>query len=268
MVAIAHVVAVLCYLGAAALAAAPFARPVAAPRRWVVGVLAVGVACHALALAAYARGAGQAPFTGLGPALSFAGLLLAATLLAVELLARDVSLALVAAPLAALPTGIAAAAGLAPAAYPGGVQGALLAAHISLSFLGIAAFGTAAAAGMVYLVERRELRSRRFGPLFRLFPPLETLDRVNHVAAIAGGLALTLGTLFAVTYSIAYHQLNPAQMLWGTFAWLGASAVAVGRLARGWRARRAAIISSVAFAVIVALYLALRVGSPEGGRFL
>jgi hypothetical protein len=69
---------------------------------------------------------------------------------------------------------------------PPGARGAWLFAHIALSFLGIAAFGTAAAAGCMYLVERRELKSRRFGAIYRFFPPLATLDRVNHVAAIAG----------------------------------------------------------------------------------
>ena len=57
---------------------------------------------------------GAVPLTGLGPALSFAGLVLALTLLLVEVLARDVSLTLVAAPLAAIPTICANIIGLTP----------------------------------------------------------------------------------------------------------------------------------------------------------
>ncbi|NUR76757.1 MAG: cytochrome c biogenesis protein CcsA, partial [Thermoleophilia bacterium] len=205
MIAIAHFVATTCYLGAAALAAAPFARPVRAPVRAVLVALALGVLAHAAALTAFARSAGQAPLTGLGPALSFAGIALALMLLVVELTAREVSLTLVAAPLAALLTVAANLAGLVPQAEPPGGQGAWFVAHIALSFAGLAGLATAAAAGTMYLVQRRELRSRRFGSIFRFFPPLATLDRVNHIAILAGWVGLTLGILMGLAYSLTFH---------------------------------------------------------------
>src|SRR5947199_10074572 len=102
MIAIAHFIAISLYLGAAVLAATRFARPVKAPVRSVAGLLGLGVASHVTALAVFAARAGEVPMTGLGPALSFAGLALAATLALAELLARDASLTLIAAPLAAL----------------------------------------------------------------------------------------------------------------------------------------------------------------------
>jgi ABC-type uncharacterized transport system permease subunit len=269
MTAIAHFVAITCYIGAAALAATPFARPVGAPVRGVAALLGAGVLAHAVGLLEYGLRVGQLPLTGLGPALSFAGLVLAATLLIVEVAARDVSLTLVAAPLAAVPTTCANLIGLVPGIEPAGARGAWLIAHIALSFLGIAAFGTAAAAGCMYLVERRELKSRRFGAIFRFFPPLATLDRVNHVAAIAGWLGLTLGVVLAVTYSLAYRELSVLKVVWAMGAWLAVSGIALGRVVGGWQARRAAIYSSVSFAAVVVLYVAFRFAeSNGGGRFL
>ncbi len=269
MTAIAHFVAITCYIGAAALAATPFARPVGAPVRGVAALLAAGVLAHAAGLFAFAQRVGQLPLTGLGPSLSFAGLVLAATLLIVELAARDVSLTLVAAPLAAIATTFANVIGLTPGVEPVGARGAWLVAHIALSFLGIAAFGTAAAAGCMYLVERRELKSRRFGAIFRFFPPLDTLDRVNHVAAIAGWLGLTLGVVLAVTYSLAYREMSVLKVVWAMGAWLAVSGIALGRVLGGWQARRAAIYSSVSFAAVVVLYVAFRVAETNGGgRFL
>src|SRR6478609_11417358 len=170
MIAIAQFVAISCYIGAAALAAVPFARPVRAPVAGVVAVLALGILSHGTALLGFALRSSSVPLTGLGPSLSFAGLVLAATLLIVEVLARDVSLTLVAAPLAAVPTTCANLIGFVPGTEPVGARGAWLVAHIALSFLGIAAFATAAAAGCMYLVERRELKSRRFGAIYRFFP--------------------------------------------------------------------------------------------------
>src|SRR4051812_4100298 len=114
MIAIAHFIAISCYIGAAALAAVPFARPVKAPVTGVIIALLVGVLAHVAALFAFAREASAVPLTGLGPALSFAGLILAVTLLIVEVLARDVSMTLLAAPLAAIPTVCANIIGLTP----------------------------------------------------------------------------------------------------------------------------------------------------------
>lgn len=268
MIAIAHFIAISCYLGAAALAAAPFARPVPAPVRGVTVILGAGVAAHIVGLIAFAMQSSALPLTGLGPALSFAGALLALTLLVVEVLAHEVSMTLIAAPLAAIPTICANIIGLTPGQGAEGVRGVWLFAHIALSFIGIAAFATAAAAGTMYLVQRRELRSRRFGTLFRLFPPLATLDRVNHVAAIAGWLGLTLGVVLAGTYSVNYHQLNLPQLVWGLGAWLAVTCVAIGRLARGWQAQRAARYSSAMFVAVLVLYVAFRVAGPRAGQFL
>lgn len=268
MIAIAHFIAISFYLGAAALAAVPFARPVQAPVRGVLAALAGGVTAHAAALLAFGLAAGAVPLTGLGPSLSFAGLILAATLLLVELLARDVSLTLVAAPLAAVPTICANMIGLSPGRGAEGARGLWLFAHIALSFVGIAAFATAAAAGAMYLLQRHELKARRFTTLFRFFPPLATLDRVNHLAAIAGWVGLTIGVVLATTYSFAYHETNLPQIVWGTGAWLAVSGVAFGRITRGWQAQRAAKYSSAAFVAVLVLYVAFRVVDPTVGKFL
>src|SRR5215210_7885351 len=104
MIAIAHFIAVTFYLGAAAVAALPFARRVKAPVIGVVLSLLLGIGAHAAALAGLTSQAGAASLTGLGPALSFAGFVLALSLVLVECLAREVSLTLIASPLAALVT--------------------------------------------------------------------------------------------------------------------------------------------------------------------
>ena len=197
------------------------------------------------------------------------GLALSLTLLVVEVIAKDVSLTLVAAPLAAIPTTFANLIGLVPGSEPAGVRGVWLIAHIALSFVGIAAFATSAVAGCMYLLERRELKSRQFGAIFRFFPPLATLDRVNHIAAVAGWLALTVGVVLAVAYSVAYRELSMPKTIWAGAAWLAVTSIALGRIAGGWQARRAALYSSVSFAAVLLLYVAFRVAETNaGGRFL
>jgi ABC-type uncharacterized transport system permease subunit len=268
MIVIAHCIAITLYLAAAGLAAVPFARPIPAPVRGVVGLLVAGFAMHVLALGDFLRINGQPPLIGLGPALSFAGALVAGTLILVEALAREVSLTLFAAPLAALLTIFANASGMVAGPEPEGLRGVWLTSHIALSFLGIAAFATAAGAATMYLVERRELKSRRFGAIFRFFPPLDTLDRVNHVAVVAGWLALTVGVILASSYSLEYRTGHALKIVWALSAWLAVTALTVGRVVRGWGARRAALLTNLLFAGVVALYIAFRAVDPLKGRFL
>jgi HemX protein len=268
MIPVAHFIAVTCYLAAAAVAALPFARRVRAPVMPVVIILVAGIAAHGIALAALTRQSGAASVTGLGPALSFAGFVLAVSLVCVEILAREVSLALVAAPLAGLVTMAGNITGMHPLLEPQGTRAVWLTMHIVLSFVGIAAYGTAAAAGAMYLVAHRELKSARFGPVFRFFPPLATLDRVNHISSIAGFLGLTLGLALAGAYSVAYRAMVLPQIIWGMGAWVGISALALGRLLRGWQAKRAAVMSAITFASVLALYIIFRVASLNRGQFL
>jgi HemX protein len=268
MIPIAHFFAVTLYLGAAAIAALPFARRLRAPVGAVVVALLLGVGAHATALAGLTRQSGAGSLTGLGPALSFAGLVLAISLVIVESIAREVSLTLVAAPVAAVVTVAGNLAGMQPFLEAQGTRAVWLTMHIVLSFVGIAAYATAAAAGTMYLVARHELKSARFGPVFRFFPPLDTLDRVNHVASIAGFLGLTVGLTLAGAYSLEYHALVIPQLIWGVGAWAGVSALAIGRVLRGWQARRAAVMSAVTFASVVALYVVFRMASLNRGQFL
>jgi ABC-type uncharacterized transport system permease subunit len=268
MIAIAHFIAITFYIGAAAMAALPFARRVKAPVGGVVIALLLGIGAHATALAGLTRQAGAASLTGLGPGLSFAGLVLAISLVIVESLAHEVSLTLVAAPLAALVTMAGSLTGMHPFLDPQGTRAVWLTMHIVFSFVGIAAYGTAAAAGTMYLIARRELKSARFGAIFRSFPPLATLDRVNHVASIAGFLGLTLGLTLAAAYSLEYRALVVPQIIWGVGAWAGVSVLALGRILRGWQARRAAIMSAVTFASVLALYVVFRMAALNRGQFL
>src|SRR5688500_6265902 len=252
MIAIAHFVAVTLYLGAAAIAALPFARRVKAPVTGVVIALLGGIAAHSTALIGLSRETGAASLTGLGPALSFAGLVLAVALVIVEIVAKEVSLALVAAPLTALVTMAGNLTGMHPFLEPQGARAVWLTLHIVLSFVGMAAYATAAAAGTIY----------------RSVPPLDTLDRVNHFAAVAGFLGLTLGLALAAAYSFQYRALVLPQIIWGMSAWVGVAALAFGRVRWGWQARRAALIAAVSFGSGLALYVVFRVALTPGGRFL
>src|SRR5258706_11708756 len=170
MSAIAHFVAITCYIGAAALAATPFARPVGAPVRGVAAVLGIGIVAHAVALMAYVHRVGQFPLTGLGPALSFAGFMLAVPLLIRELVARDVSLTRVAATLAAVPVTFANVIGMAPSAAPTGARGLWPVGPTPPDLLRPPGVPPAAAAGRIVPPRPPAPQRPRFGGAFPFLP--------------------------------------------------------------------------------------------------
>src|SRR5204862_451760 len=79
-----------------------------------------------------------------------------------------------------------------PAASPRGASSIL---HITGSVLGLAMLALAFIAAALYLLQFRELKAKRFGPVFRLFPPLERLDQLNHLSLVLGLPTVTLGVL-------------------------------------------------------------------------
>ena len=258
-----HFFALGLYSLAAALALAPYAGLRAPPRAWGVAVATTGALAHAVAVA-------QLPPIGLAPALSMLALFLVLLQVGSELLLHASAVALFTAPLAAGLVGLALLSGLAPGAEPVAGGNAWFVLHVTLSVFGLALLALAFVSAALYLLQFRELKSKRFGHVFQLFPPLERLDRLNQVALVAGFPTLTLGVLLAVGYAQRYAgwHVDPAQVVWGSFTWVVLGWAVWVRVVRHWGGRRAAFASIAGFAAVVLVYVALKLAAPGTERFL
>jgi ABC-type transport system involved in cytochrome c biogenesis permease subunit len=143
--------------------------------------------------------------------------------------------------------------------------------HVTLSVLGLALLALAFVSAALYLLQFRELKSRRFGQVFRFFPPLERLDELNRAALVAAFPTLTLGVLLALGYAQRYAgglHVGPSQIVFGVFTW-GVLGWAVWvRTMRHWGGRRAAFASIAGFGAVVLVYIALKLSEPGAERFL
>lgn len=129
-------------------------------------------------------------------------------------------------------------------------------AHVLLSVLGCAAFTFAAGTGALYLWQIRVLKRRPTAAVARRLPPLETLDRINFLAA-AFGFPLLLAAavagwafVFRSTHSPRAWLLDPTVLvsLTGLLVYL---LLFVARAFLGWRGRRVAVLTVVGFLVVV-----------------
>ena len=262
-----HYLALGGYLGAVALLAASFVRgdrnlPPAAS-----ATLAAALASHAGALVAYGITWGELPLVGLGPSLSTLALLIATGSLFVAIVGGVGPLGLVLLPLVGVLTGIAIWTGVRPSGAPLAFRGAWFALHVVFGFVGYAGLTLAFAAGLMYLLQFRELKSKRFGAVFRFFPPLDTLDRVGQRALLGGFLALSLALVLGWAWTARFQrslEIRNPQVIWGVLTWIVFAAALAARH-RARQGRRAALVSVVGFAVVVASYLVLRVQSSGTG---
>lgn len=259
------------YAGTAAVAAVPLLGLVTrrAPAALVLGAQAAAVACHFGGLLAYAVAHGQLPLSGLAPALSSLAFLVGLLALLIQGLTREDAIVVVASPLVVVPLVIGLLAGFAPSPPGLAPRGGWFLLHVAASLLGIALLGVAFVAAALYLAQHRELKARRFGVIFQFFPPLEQLDRLNHVALVGGFPALTAGIALAAAHALGAGAgpQSAAHLAWGLLAWLVLGGIAGGRLAGWLRGRRAAYASVAGFIAVAVTFLILQ-ATAGGGRFL
>jgi len=259
-----HLIALALYGVATALAIAPFAGAREVPRFLTFGVPIAGASAHIVGLA-------QLSLVGLAPALSMLALFLIFLQVVSERVLRASAAALFTAPLAAGLVGVGLLIGFGPGAEPSGGRNTWLLLHVALSVFGVALLALAFISAALYLLQFRELKAKRFGSVFRLFPPLERLDRLNQAALGVGFPVLTLGVLLAVGYAARFSDglhVDKAQIVWGSFTWLVLGWAVWVRQVRHWAGRRAAFASIAGFIAVLIVYLALKLTVPGTGRFL
>lgn len=261
MVLVLHVIALGLYAVATALVLAPFAGVRAAPRWAMLGVPLVGIAAHLVGVA-------QLSLAGVAPVLSMLALFLMLLQVACEYVFRATAVGLFTGPVATGLIGLALLIGLG-ASPARAALGAWATLHITVSILGLAMLALAFAAAGLYLLQFRELKAKRFGQVFRLFPPLERLDRLNHVSLVLGFPTVTLGVLlgFGVRYAGGV-TVDAAQVVWGTLVWAVLGWTVGVRVVRHWAGRRAAFASIASFGAVLLVYLALKLTAPGTQRFL
>lgn len=259
-----HLLALGLYGLGTVIAFAPFAGLRAAPRGVTLGLPLAGAAAHVVGVA-------QLTPVGVAPVLSILALFLVMLQVVSERVFRAPAVAVFTGPLSTGLVALALLIGLGPGVARSPAGNAWFILHVGLSVLGLALLSLAFVSAALYLLQFRELKSKRFGHIFQLFPPLERLDRLNHVALVAGFPVVTLGVLLAVGYAERYAggwHVDAAQVVWGTFTWAVLGWGVWARVVGHWAGRRAAFASIAAFAAVLLVYLALKLAQPGTQRFL
>src|SRR3954464_5892397 len=242
----------------------------AARAQWAPRLLAVGGALHAIHVLASSLFSHVCPIDSLHFALSFSALIAVGAYLGLRERLRLSALGAFIAPVALTFLVGAQFVGESSEAAQG-VSRTLIMFHIAANVLGIGLFLIAGAAGSVYLLQERRLRTKkRVAHMGSRLPPLDALDTTTHRLLLAGFPLLTFGVVTGAVFS---HQLSVVgsaeflRSLLGYATWLLLGAVLVLRKTAGFRGRKAAYgtIAGVLCMLLVMLMYAVR---TSGGSSL
>ena len=125
-----------------------------------------------------------------------------------------------------------------------------LSIHVGLFLFGFAALFITFAAGVMYLIQERELKSKRPRTFYYRLPPLGTLDEMAYRTLALGFVLVTLGLIAGSFWAFVEWGSNwivdPTIAL-AFLTWAIYLAMVFSRVAIGWRGRKAAYFSIVGF---------------------
>ncbi len=130
--------------------------------------------------------------------------------------------------------------------------------HVATSLLGDGIFAIAFIAGVMYLIQEHQIKSKRLGAFYTRLPSLNSLDSINHQAVNYGFLLLTIGmitgSILAQGAHGSYWLWDPKEV-WSLITWLCYAALLHQRMAVGWRGRRSALMSIGCFLILVFTFI-------------
>ena len=105
----------------------------------------------------------------------------------------------------------------------------------------------------MYLLQERQLKTKRPGALYYRLPALETLDRLTYRTLALGFPFLTIGLILGALWAGAawgsVFAFDPLALL-SLVAWAVYALALAGRATAGWHGRRTAYFAILGFAVL------------------
>jgi HemX protein len=133
--------------------------------------------------------------------------------------------------------------------------------HVISAGSAIALFAIAFGVAIMYLLQEREVKGKRFGVLFSSLPSLDALDQLNQRLVRAGfviyTVALVAGTLTASAIWKSAWSWDPQQII-SLSVWTLYGAMVQLRHS-GWHGRRYAVMTLVGFVIVMSSMVSLRV---------
>jgi len=143
--------------------------------------------------------------------------------------------------------------------------------HMTCSLLSYAAFLLAFIAGILFLIQERQLKQKHMGMLFHQLPSLETLDRVNFLAIGSGFGLLSIGVFcgfLGARALLGRWWLGDPKEYFTVSLWMSYLILWVMRLRSTLRGHRVALLSVLGFSLVLFTLVGARWFATSGHPYL
>jgi HemX protein len=144
-------------------------------------------------------------------------------------------------------------------AVPAVIRLPSLKVHVATAIGGVALFAIAFGVALMYLLQEREVKGKRFGALFSRLPSLDALDRLNQRLVRSGfaiwSVALVTGAVVAKNAWGSFWAWDPQQVA-SLVVWLLYGAMVQLRHI-GIHGRRYALLTLAGFALVITSMIAM-----------
>jgi ABC-type uncharacterized transport system permease subunit len=133
--------------------------------------------------------------------------------------------------------------------------------HTTILIFAYAAFFVVFVASVMYLLQERELKLKTFSAIFHRLPPLNTVNELATIAAVLGLTLFTLGIATGMVWSsLRYGKVwrNDPKEIFALLTWLLYFSLIIYRTTDNWRARNAAWLGVVGFALVLCTFFGTR----------
>ncbi|MEZ0329362.1 MAG: c-type cytochrome biogenesis protein CcsB [Dissulfuribacterales bacterium] len=233
--------------------------------RAAAGILCAGVLFHTIAIAVRWAQAGHIPLVHMHESLSFLSLVMVAGFLSAQLKKRLKSLGAFVTPFASVLLAVALTQEQRIVPLPPALQSIWLPIHATISIVSYAIFTISFLIAVMYLMQERQIKAKKLSGIFQRLPSLDGLDAILGRTLALGFAILTLGIITGSIWAEeawgAYWSWDPKET-WSLVTWLLYAAILHQRFTIGWRGRRAAIMTIIAFFVLIFTFLGVNLLIP------
>ena len=119
--------------------------------------------------------------------------------------------------------------------------------HAAIAIIACGAFALAVVTSAMYLLQERQLKTRRLSSSFLLLPSIEKLDVIHFRLLIMGFAMWSVGMIGGmISYHIVGHWTTP-KIAWAVLVWLLYGWLVLARGVWTLRGRKVAVVSMVSF---------------------
>lgn len=130
--------------------------------------------------------------------------------------------------------------------------------HLPFAIFGTTFFVAAFLSAVMYFIQERQLKGKRFGFIFQRFPPLDTINKINNTALKVGFHFFTIGALLGFVWMLQggfENLLSSSKVIFSIITWVVFGAILVIKHKWGILPRQMALLTIIGFFSVIVTYV-------------